>query len=392
MPRPVWLIGWVSFFTDTASEAIYPLLPFFLTQVLGAGAASIGIIEGAAEATNSLLKIWSGRMADRRVRKRPLVLAGYAVSSFVRPFISVAHGWTQVFAIRLADRVGKGVRGAPRDAMLATWASPSTRGRVFGFHRGMDHAGAVVGPVLAWLFLSAFPDRYRTLFALSAIPGAIAVALIPFIRENADSSQPSQQASTSRDRSRDASPLSAPAAAMPAELTRFFWIFGLFALGSSSDAFLLLRLSEVAGGARHLPLVWAALHVVKSSSSLIGGSWSDKVGRRNVITLGWLVYAAVYVGFALSTTFVALLAWFLIYGLYYGLSEGSEKALIADLAPESQRGVAFGLYDAVSGFGALLASLVFGAVWTWYGATVAFGFGAVLALVASALLFAVVRR
>lgn len=384
MPRPVWLIGWVSFFTDTASEAIYPLLPYFLTQVLGAGAASIGIIEGAAEATNSLLKIWSGRVADRRSAKRPLMLAGYAVSSVVRPFISVAQGWTQVFAIRLVDRVGKGVRGAPRDAMLATWASPSTRGRVFGFHRGMDHAGAVVGPVLAWLFLSAFPDRYRTLFALSAIPGAIAVLLIPFIREQslASAEQPARIAPTAPGSS----------VAMPRELTSFFCVFGLFTLGSSTDAFLLLRLSEAAGGARYLPLVWAALHVVKSSSSVPGGAWSDRVGRRKVIALGWLVYATVYIGFAFASSFAVLLAWFLLYGLYYGLSEGSEKALIADLAPEGQRGMAFGLYDAVSGVGSLLASLVFGAIWTFFGAAAAFGFGAAVALVASVLLLVVIRR
>ena len=374
----------MSLFTDAASEAIYPLLPYFLTHILGAGAASIGVIEGAAEATNSLLKIWSGRLADRRARKRPLVLAGYALSSFVRPFISVAQGWTQVFAIRLADRVGKGVRGAPRDAILAKWASPSTRGRIFGFHRGMDHAGAVVGPVLAWLFLSAYPDSYRTLFALSAIPGAIAVGIIPFIREEPAFATPTVPKAAAHDQ--------ASAGPLPPELSRFFWVFGVFTLGSSSDAFLLLRLSDAAGTASYLPLVWAALHVVKSTSSMIGGSWSDRVGRRKVIALGWCVYALVYVGFAFAQSFQALLAWFLVYGLYYGFTEGAEKALIADLAPESRRGVAFGLYDAVSGIGALVASLLFGGIWSLFGAGAAFAFGAGVALLASLLLFALVRR
>ena len=184
LPRPVWLLGWVSLATDSATEAIYPLLPFFLTTVLGAGAVSLGIIEGAAEAVNSLLKIWSGRVADRRPSRRPLVLAGYSISSLVRPLIAVAQAWGYVLAIRVADRVGKGIRSAPRDAMLAGWATKETRGSVFGFHRSMDHAGAVLGPLLATLFLYFYPGSYRTLFALTIIPGAIAVALIFFVRED----------------------------------------------------------------------------------------------------------------------------------------------------------------------------------------------------------------
>src|SRR5438045_7112051 len=161
-PRAVWLLGWVSLATDSATEAIYPLLPFFLTLWLGAGAVSLGVVEGAAEAVNSFLKIWSGRVADRARTKRPLVLFGYSVSSIARPFIAVTTTWTQVFAVRVLDRVGKGVRGAPRDAMLAAWATPATRGSVYGFHRAMDHLGAVVGPLLASLFLFLFPDRYRS--------------------------------------------------------------------------------------------------------------------------------------------------------------------------------------------------------------------------------------
>src|SRR5947209_129592 len=186
IPRPVWLLGWVSLATDAASEAIYSLLPFFLTQVLGATAVSLGIVEGAAEAANSLLKIISGRIADRSRGKRWLVLLGYGVSSFVRPFIAVASTWTQVFTIRMIDRVGKGVRGAPRDAMLAAWASSTMRGRVYGFHRGMDHLGAVVGPALATLFLVFYPGQYRTLFALTVVPGVIAVGLIFFVPEDRD--------------------------------------------------------------------------------------------------------------------------------------------------------------------------------------------------------------
>jgi len=182
-PRAVWLLGFVSLATDAATEAIYPILPFFLTRVLNAGAVSLGVVEGAAEATNSILKIWSGRAADRAPRKRPLVLFGYGVSSLARPFIAFTTSWTQVFAVRVLDRVGKGVRSAPRDAMLAVWTTPTTRGKVYGFHRAMDHLGAVAGPVLASAFLYFYPDHYRTLFALTIIPGAIAVTLIFFVPE-----------------------------------------------------------------------------------------------------------------------------------------------------------------------------------------------------------------
>ncbi len=389
LPRQVWLLGWVSLATDAASEAIYPLLPFFLTQVLGAGAISLGVVEGAAEAANSLLKILSGRLADRSRRKRWLVLAGYGVSSAVRPFIAVAGSWVQVLAIRVADRVGKGVRGAPRDAMLAGFATSQTRGRVFGFHSAMDNLGAVVGPVLTTLFLLAYPARYRTLFALTIVPGAIAVALIFWIREeDGDTGGGLRRAggalrADGADVSREPEPL-------PPRFTRFMLVLALFTLGNSTDAFLLLRLSDVAQSAVYVPLMWAGLHVVKASVSLVGGSWSDRIGRRAVIAAGWLVYAVVYGGFALSHSLAALLAWFFVYGMYFGFAEGTERALVADLTPPSRRGFAFGLYNAVIGFGALAASLLFGAIWAAWGAPAAFGVGAGLAVAATALLFVVI--
>src|SRR3954466_5047505 len=232
LPRPVWLLGWVSLATDAATELVYPLLPFFLTRVLNAGAVSLGVIEGAAEATNSLLKIWAGRAADRSTKKRPLVVLGYSVSSLPRPFIALTATWTQVLAVRIFDRVGKGVRSAPRDAMLAAWATPDTRGKVYGFHRGMDHVGAIIGPLLASAYLFFYPDSYRTLFALTIVPGAIAVALIFLIEEPA-SPQPATV---------DAGGASASATPLPPSLTKFMWVLSLFTLGNSTDAFLLLRL------------------------------------------------------------------------------------------------------------------------------------------------------
>jgi MFS family permease len=385
LPRPVWLLGWVSLATDAATEAMYPLLPFFLTRMLGAGVVSLGIIEGAAEGVNSILKIFAGRLADRSRAKRPLVLAGYAVSSFARPFIAVTTGWTQVFTVRVLDRVGKGVRTAPRDAMLATWATPTTRGRVYGFHRGMDNVGAVIGPVLATLFLFFYPGQYRTLFALTVIPGAIAVALLLFIREP---DEIKLMGDTTTPRGADA-PSDVPAH-LPSSFRRFMLVLSIFTLGNSTDAFLLLRLTNAAGTVRAVPLMWAALNVIKAATSMVAGNWSDRVGRRTVIAIGWIVYAVVYGGFALSTSVAALFAWFLVYGFYFGFAEGTEKALVADLAPAESRGLAFGIYNAVIGGGGLAASVVFGLVWTAFGSQAAFGFGAALAFIATALLFIVV--
>jgi MFS family permease len=387
-PRAVWLLGWVSLATDSASEAIYPILPFFLTRVLGAGAVSLGVVEGAAEAANSILKVWSGREADRAKRRRPLVLFGYSVSSAVRPFIAVTTSWPQVFVVRLLDRVGKGVRGAPRDAMLGVWTTASNRGAVYGFHRAMDHLGAVVGPLLATAFLFFYPEHYRTLFALTIVPGAVAVVLILLVDEQSAVDAQRRERAERRDRG----DLQTIAGRLPRQFTAFMMVLAIFTLGNSTDAFLLLKLTEVAGSTEFVPLMWSGLHVVKATSSIFGGDWSDRAGRRAVIGLGWLVYAVVYAGFAAAATLPVLVTWFLIYGLYFGLAESAEKALVADLVPEDRRGFAFGVYYAVQGLGALAASVLFGAVWKWYGAASAFGLGAALALIATALLLVAVRR
>jgi len=396
------MLGWVSLATDAATEAIYPLLPFFLTRVLGTGAVSLGIIEGAADAASSVFKIVSGRLSDRWGRRRPIVLVGYALSSAARPFISLATLWPQVLALRLVDRVGKGIRGAPRDAMLAFWADEKSRGLVYGFHRAMDHAGAVIGPLVATAFLFAFPERYRTLFALTAIPGAVAVFLLTRVPEVAE---PSGHSSRESDRKPSVVsglsrtwPVLTPAAEnslpswreLPAGLYRYLFVLIVFMLGNSTDAFLLLRLTDAAGGPWMMPLLWGLLHIVKVGSSVAGGSLSDRVGRRLVIVIGWLVYALVYAGFAISASYAALVTWFLVYGLYFGLTEGAERALIADLSSTSARGTAFGLYHAVVGIGSLLASQRFGLLWEAFGPAVPFAIGASLALLASILLYAIV--
>jgi MFS family permease len=386
LPRAVWVLGWVSLATDAASEAIYPLLPFFLTHVLGAGVLTLGVVEGAADAASSLLKILSGAVADRWRVKRPLVLAGYALSSTVRPLIALARIWPHVFVVRFLDRVGKGIRSAPRDALLAGWATHSNRGRVFSFHRGMDHAGAVVGPLLATLFLWVYPGQYRALFAATIVPGVVSVMLIFFlIREPADAA-PASRADGVGIRVADVR------RGLKGARGRFMLVLSVFTLGNSTDAYLLLKLSQALGDIAIVPIVWSALHIVKASVSFAAGSWSDRYGRRLVIGLGWLVYAVVYLGFATSTSSTSLILWFLLYGCYFGLAEGAEKALIADLAPSSDRGVAFGIYAAIQGLGALAASLLFGTIWIAFGPAAAFTTGAVLATVAVCGLFAVDGR
>ena len=382
LPPGVWLLGAVSLLNDIASEAIYPLLPFFLITVLGATAVSLGVIEGAAEAVSSVLKVVSGRLSDRWRRRKPIVIVGYSLSGAARPFISIAGSWWMVFALRFIDRVGKGIRSAPRDAMLADFADQSNRGKVYGFHRAMDHTGAVVGPLLATAFLLAFPNRYRTLFALTAIPGAATVVLLMWVKER----KADLQVGLVNPRSL----IPATKVALPSPLKRYLVVLSVFTLGNSADAFLLLRLTEAAGGPQLIPLFWSLLHVVKMTASLVGGSASDRVGRRPLIAAGWIVYAIVYAGFAMTSSLGALLSWFLVYGIYYGCVEGTERALVADFANPTERGTAFGIYNAVAGIGALVSSVVFGLIWNTFGAPAAFASGAALALVAAFLLFVLV--
>jgi MFS family permease len=379
IPRPVWFLGWTSLFTDAASELIYSLLPVYLSRVLGASAVSLGIIEGVAEGLNSLLKVISGYWSDRLAQRRPIVIAGYALSSIARPFIALTTNWPQVLLIRALDRTGKGIRGAPRDALLARFATASTRGRIFGFHAAMDDAGAIIGPVLATIFLFFAPERYRLLFALTAIPGAIAVAMLFFVKEDETVSEPVNQPANPRTNEPAREPLSGG-------LVSLMIVLLIFSLGNSADAFLLLRLADALGGATYVPLLWAALHVVKSSLSTWGGALSDQMGRKQLIVAGWGVYALVYLGFAMSTSSRAFIAWFLFYGVYFALAEGPQKALVADLTPRDRRAAAFGVYNGTLGGGALIASILFGYLYEHFGSPVAFMTGAALAGVAAVLL------
>jgi MFS family permease len=386
LSRPVWLLGWVSFFTDMASEMVYPLLPIFLTRVIGAGAMSLGVIEGVAEGANSILKIISGRIADRTGQPKILVLGGYGLSSLVRPLMGFVTAWPHVLALRFTDRLGKGIRTSPRDALLARFAPEKTRGRVYGFHRAMDHAGAVAGPLVATAFLYFHPEAYRPLFMWTLVPGVIVIALLlrlPNERLAKRTLDPGNKDQGTQGRG---------AKGLGTRFYRAMAVITLFSLGNASDAFILLRLNDLGVAAVWIPLLWSALHVVKMTSSVLGGALSDRFGRRAMIAIGYLWYAAIYAAFAWFTTLPAVIAAFLAYGVYFGLTEGVEKAWVADLSPAGARGTAFGIYNAALGFGGLAASLLFGAIWTRVSPAAAFLTGACLALAASLLLYLIVSN
>ena len=370
--RNVIALSVVSFLTDVSSEMIYPLLPVFLTTVLGANASFVGAIEGAAESTAALLKLASGWWSDRVQKRKPLVVCGYVIASVMRPLVAIATSAAQVLGIRVADRVGKGIRNAPRDALIAESVDPSIRGRAFGFHRAADNAGGVVGPLIAFAVLTWKIAELRTVFWLAAIPGALAVLVVAFgVRDIPRDTR--AQANSGVD-------LSVP---LGARFWRVLAVIFVFTLGNSTDAFLLLRANQLGVPVALAPILWAALHLVKTASNVPGGALSDRIGRPATLIAGWTLYAAVYLGFSLAH--VAWQAWALfgVYGVFFGLTEGAERALMADLVAPERRGTAYGWYNLAIGLGALPASLAFGFVWDRYGAATAFLMGATLALIAA---------
>ena len=380
--RNVLVLAAVSFLTDASSEIIYPLLPIFLTTVLGTSAAAVGAIEGAAETTSALLKLASGWWSDRASRRKPLVVAGYALASLARPLVAVAQSAAQVLAIRLTDRVGKGIRGSPRDALIAESVDPAIRGRAFGFHRAADHAGAVVGPLIAFALLRWEQLPLRTVFLFAALPGVLSViVLVLGVRE------------TPRDARAATATKKAGVPSLDASLGRAFWTFLasvlLFTLGNSTDAFLILRANQLGVSVALVPILWAALHVVKSAASVPGGALSDRFGRKPLILAGWAVYAAVYIGFGRATETWHAWALFLAYGTFFGLTEGTQAALIADLVGQARRGTAYGWYYLAVGIGALPASVLFGLIWDRVSPRAAFDVGAGLAFAAALVLLAV---
>ncbi len=376
LPAGVWRLGWISFFTDLASEMIYPLLPGFIMRLRGGTPFIVGLIEGIAEAVNSIFKVWSGRWSDRMRARKPLMAFGYTVSSLARPVIAIAAAWWHVLALRFIDRFGKGVRGAPRDAMLASYAPEGRKGAVFGFHRAMDHAGAIAGPLIATAYLAIRPDDYRGLFALTIVPGLIVIALVWTTKEPAAPAAPVGPAS----------PALPALSSLPAPTRRLLLVLVLFSLGNSTDAFLLIKLEASGVPIAWLPITWASLHVVKSASSVVGGMWSDRLGYRSLIVTGWIYYAVIYASLAFAESAGIVVVLFLAYGVFFGLTEGPEKALIAELSPRASHGAAFGFYNAALGLGVLAASILFGALWVAVSPAAAFLTGAAIAIAAASLL------
>jgi MFS family permease len=370
LPRPVKTLGLVSLLTDASSEMIYPLLPAFVTGVLRAGPVFLGAVEGLAETTAALLKLAAGRLADRLARRKPLVVAGYLLSSLARPLVALATAPGHVLGIRLLDRAGKGVRGAPRDALLADVVPEDQWGRAYGFHRAMDHAGAVAGPLLASAVLLFTPDL-RTVFALAAVPAALAMAALVFgVREEAP-------------RRCFVDPEGREEGRVGPGLRPYLCVLAIFTLGNSSDAFLLLRAQEAGVALPAIPLLWSFHHMVKTAASTHAGSLSDRVGRRKAIAAGWTVYALAYVGFAQARTATPVFLLFAVYALFHALTEGPERALVAELAGPGARGRAFGRYHAVTGAMLLPASLLTGFLWQRFSPEAALGTGAALAAAAA---------
>ena len=383
LPRTVKALAAVSLLTDAASEMIYPLLPIFLSTVLGAPASAIGAIEGAAETLASMLKLASGWWSDKVKSRLPLVWAGYGLAAFVRPLIGLATSPGQVLAVRLADRTGKGIRSSPRDALLADSIEPSQRGRAFGFHRSGDNAGAVIGPLVAWLLLQQVGVPVRHVFYWAIVPGLLSlIVLVVFVR---DDKRPRVGAETA---TATGPAISSASTSDETPLGSSFWkyLMGLlvFTLGNSTDAFLLLRASQVGVPIALIPILWCVFSLVKTLATMPGGAWSDRIGRKPVIALGWAIYAGVYLLFGRVTEAWQVWALFIVYALHFALTEGTEKALVADLVPASRRGTAYGWYNFTIGMAALPASLVFGLVWDKWSPSAAFGMGAGLALVALA--------
>ena len=375
LPWNVKLLGWASLLNDVASEMIFPLLPQFLISVLGGNRFYLGAIEGAADSVGSLVKLWSGGRSDQGGGRKRFIVFGYAVAALTRPLCGAIVWPWQLFGLRIADRIGKGVRTSPRDAMIAESTQPDNRGRAFGFHRGMDHLGAAVGPLLAAAFLWRWPDALREMFLWTLVPGVLVVVLlIVGLREPA------------------AGPIAAgqrrPWTLRPFDRRFRLYLLSLvvFTLGNSSDAFLLVRAGELGVATWLLPILWCVFHILKSAGNMLAGPLADRWGPRPMILAGWTYYAAVYVGFALATEAWQVWPLFMAYGLFYAVTEPAEKTLVANLVGPEHRGLAYGWFNCAVGIATLPASLMFGALYQAYGPMVAFGSGAGLALLAAMLL------
>ncbi len=361
LPANVISLGLVSFFTDASSEMIYPLIPIFLTSVLKATPVALGLIEGVAEATASILKWASGLLSDKLRKRKPLVITGYTISSVSRPLIGLAGNWPFVLLIRFADRLGKGIRTSPRDALIADSTPPEKFGTAYSLHRAMDHAGAVAGPVIAFSLLSFANLSLRTVFLLAFVPGILALLTLVFGVRESQAKKSCLQGKTHKGRGK-----------LEKKFFLYLTVVLFFTIGNGSDAFILLKMGEGTRSPAFVPLMWAAFHVLKSAFSLPAGIAADRWSKKGVLCTGWSVFAVSYLIFAFSADYANFLIGLGIYAFYYALTEGVEKAIVAELVPEDARGTAFGAFHLTTGMGSLPASLIFGYLWKLFGAKVAF--------------------
>ncbi len=390
LPPTVFALSVVSFLNDTSSEIIYPLLPAFLFVTLGATPFAIGLIEGLAESVASILKLFSGYLSDKFGKRKLPVFLGYSLAAVTRPLLAFVTSWPQVLVVRMADRAGKGIRGAPRDALLAADVPMEKRGLAFGFNRAADHLGAVVGPVIAFLlitYLAADAENptameYQRVFLYASIPVAIGLFVIVFfVREQAAPPSPV-----------DGNPIKFSLREFDGNFKRFLVVIALFTLSNSTDAFLLLRAEQAGIAPALLPLLWMALHFSKTLSSLVGGELSDKFGRKALMFSGWAVYALVYLGFAFVESAWQVWALFVFYGFYFGLTGGAERAFVADLVEDEKRGTAYGFYNLAIGITVFPASLIFGYLWYQFGAETAFIVSSIVSIIAAICLTRVASR
>lgn len=363
--RTVLLLGTASFFNDLSGEMVYPLLPLFLATALGGGALQLGLIEGVAESTASFLKVGSGLWTDSVQRRNPFIFAGYAVAGIARSLIGFAQSWPNVLSLRFLDRLGKGVRTSPRDALIADVTPEPHRGKAYGLQRAMDHAGAIGGPLIAALLLSAGLS-IRTVFMSAAVPAVIVIACLLFLKKETPALPTVEKASPASWRD------------IPAGFKKFLLAVFLFELGGSTDAFLLLRLADVGISPTHVAFLWSGLHVIKMSTTYLFGSLADRRDKRSLMAAGWALYTVIYflIGKTSSPTLTVCL--FLIYGIYFGLTEPTERAFISQMAGDNRRGTYFGFYHGTVGLAALPAGLLFGFFWNTWGAPSAFYLAAAL--------------
>ena len=382
LERNVFFTGLVSFFMDFSSEMIYPLVPIFLSSVLGVNKSVIGLIEGIAESTASLLKVFSGWLSDRMGKRKILMVAGYGISALSRPIIALSTLWGHVLTFRFVDRFGKGIRGAPRDAIIAESTPYAELGRSFGFHRGMDTLGAVAGPAVAFIILSLFSGNYRLVFWLSMIPGIIAVPIILFFIKE-------KKSRNSELKKRETFALQDFCTNLDWRFKAFVAIATLFAIGNSSDVFLILKATDTGVKETQIPIIYLCFNLVYALTSIPAGILSDRIGRKRIILAGFILFGFIYWGFASASEQKHIWGLFLLYGLFMGLTEGIQKAFLATIIPAEFKATAYGIFNTFVGLAIFPASVIGGYLWDKFGPHATFYYGMSTAFI-SALIFLIV--